>query len=61
MKILKLAIFDVNQTIFNLQEIKLRFKKKKINPLFVDFWFCNILKEGFASSKINKFVNFYRK
>ncbi len=57
---LKLAIFDVNQTIFNLQEIKLRFKKKKINPLFVDFWFSNILKEGFASSKLNKFVNFQK-
>ena len=28
-KKIKLAIFDVNQTIFNLNEIKKRFKKKK--------------------------------
>ena len=27
---IKLAIFDVNQTIFNLNEIKKRFKKKKL-------------------------------
>jgi hypothetical protein len=28
-KKIRLAIFDVNQTIFNLNEIKRRFKKKK--------------------------------
>jgi len=47
-KKIRLAIFDVNQTIFNLNEIKRRFKKENINPLLVDQWFVNILKEGFA-------------
>ena len=57
-KKLKLAIFDVNQTIFNLNEVKKRFKEKKINPLLVDQWFINTLKEGFASSTPEKFLSF---
>ena len=57
-KKIKLAIFDVNQTIFNFSEIKKRFKEKKINPLLVDQWFINILKEGFASSTPKKFLSF---
>ena len=57
-KKLKLAIFDVNQTIFNLNEFKKRFKEKKINPLLVDQWFINTLKEGFASSTPEKFLSF---
>ena len=57
-KKIRLAIFDVNQTIFNLNEIKRRFKKENINPLLVDQWFVNILKEGFASSTPEKFLSF---
>ena len=57
-KKIKLAIFDVNQTIFNLSEIKNRFKQKKINPLLVNQWFINTLKEGFASSTPEKFLCF---
>ena len=57
-KKIKLAIFDVNQTIFNLSEIKKRFKEKKINPLLVDQWFINTLKEGFASSTPKNFLSF---
>ena len=55
---IRLAIFDVNQTIFNLNEIKKRFKKKKIDPLLVDQWFINTLKEGFASSTPEDFLSF---
>ena len=57
-KKIRLAIFDVNQTIFNLNEIKRKFKKENINPLLVDQWFVNILKEGFASSTPEKFLSF---
>tara|TARA_B100000963_G_C22552528_1_gene637448 strand:+ start:130 stop:798 length:669 start_codon:yes stop_codon:yes gene_type:complete len=57
-KKIRLAIFDVNQTIFNLNEIKNRFKQKKINPLLVDRWFISILKEGFASSSRENFLSF---
>jgi len=57
-KKIKLAIFDVNQTIFNFNEIKSRFKKENINPLLVDQWFINILKEGFASSTHSNFLSF---
>ena len=57
-KKIRLAIFDVNQTIFNLNEIKRRFKKENINPILVDQWFVNILKEGFASSTPEKFLSF---
>ena len=49
---IKLVIFDLNQTVFNLNEIKRRFRKKKINPLLVEQWFINTLKEGFASSTV---------
>ena len=57
-KKIKLAIFDVNQTIFNFNEIKNRFKQKKINPLLVNQWFINTLKEGFASSTPENFLSF---
>ena len=57
-KKIRLAVFDVNQTIFNLNEIKNRFKKKKINPLLVDSWFISTLKEGFASSTPKNFLSF---
>jgi len=57
-KKIKLAIFDVNQTIFSLDEIKKRFKKENINPLLVDQWFINTLNEGFASSTPEKFLSF---
>jgi 2-haloacid dehalogenase len=33
-------------------------KKKNINPLLVDQWFVNILKEGFASSTPENFLSF---
>ena len=55
---IKLVIFDLNQTVFNLNEIKRRFRKKKINPLLVEQWFINTLKEGFASSTPKKFLSF---
>ena len=58
MKKLKIAIFDVNQTIFNLKEIENRFLEKKIKPEFVETWFALTLKEGFALSNIGKFVDF---
>ena len=48
----------MNQTIFNLSEIKKRFKEKKINPLLVDQWFINTLKEEFASSTPKNFLSF---
>ncbi len=57
-KKIRLAIFDVNQTIFNLDEIKNRFKKKNLNPLLVDLWFISTLKEGFASSTHENFLSF---
>tara|TARA_Y100000813_G_C23936842_1_gene246090 strand:- start:176 stop:448 length:273 start_codon:yes stop_codon:yes gene_type:complete len=57
-KKIRLAIFDVNQTIFNLNEIKDRFKKENINPLLVDQWFISTLKEGFASSTPENFLSF---
>ena len=55
---IKLVIFDLNQTVFNLNEIKRRFRKKKINTLLVEQWFINTLKEGFASSTPKKFLSF---
>tara|TARA_X000001036_G_scaffold15882_1_gene13290 strand:- start:437 stop:1120 length:684 start_codon:yes stop_codon:yes gene_type:complete len=55
---IKLAIFDVNQTIFNLKEIEKRFKKNKIDPNLVDKWFNNVLKEGFSLSSTNSFFSF---
>ena len=55
---IKLAIFDVNQTIFNLKEIEKRFQKKKIDPNLVDKWFNNVLKEGFSLSGTNSFFSF---
>ena len=54
----KLVIFDVNETTFSLNELKNRFIKKKINPNLVETWFLSVLKEGFATSNINFFVDF---
>ena len=48
----------IKLAIFNLNEVKKRFKEKKINPLLVDQWFINTLKEGFASSTPEKFLSF---
>lgn len=56
---IKLFIFDVNQTIFNLSEIEFRFKSIKLNPNLVNLWFTSILKEGFASSINKVFVDFF--
>ena len=39
-------------------KLKKDLKKKKINPLLVDQWFINTLKEGFASSTPEKFLSF---
>lgn len=54
----KLAIFDVNQTIFKFDEINKRFKEKGFNTILVDKWFTNILKEGFALSCVDKYIPF---
>ena len=45
---IKLVIFDVNQTMFNLSEIEFRFKSIKLNPNSVNLWFTSILKRGFC-------------
>ena len=56
---IRLVIFDVNQTMFNLSEIEFRFKSIKLNPNSVNLWFTSILKEGFASSINNVFIDFF--
>ena len=56
---IRLVIFDVNQTMFNLSEIEFRFMSIKLNPNLVNLWFTSILKEGFASSINKVFVDFF--
>ena len=56
---IRLVIFDVNQTMFNLSEIEFRFMSVKLNPNLVNYWFTSILKEGFASSINKVFVDFF--
>ena len=56
---IRLVIFDVNQTMFNLSEIEFRFRSIKLNPNSVNLWFTSILKEGFASSINNSFCRFF--
>ncbi len=55
---IKLIIFDVNQTMFSLNEIKKRFVKNKLKKVWVDIWFNSILKEGFSYSLSGNFINF---
>lgn len=55
---MKLVIFDVNQTMFSLNEIKKRFIKNNLKKVWVDIWFNSILKEGFSYSLSGNFINF---
>ena len=55
---IRLAIFDVNETLCDFNEIKKRFKKIGLNSFLCDLWFSNVLKEGFALSSLNYFVPF---
>ena len=45
---IRLVIFDVNQTMFNLSEIEFRFKSIKTKSNSVNLWFTSILKRGFC-------------
>ena len=54
----KLIIFDVNQTIFCLKKLNKIFVKIGLKKEHVEFWFHLILKEGFATSSLNIFVDF---
>lgn len=54
----KIVIFDVNQTIFKLDEIENRFKRFNLSSYLVENWFLSVLKEGFALSDKSKFVDF---
>jgi len=54
----KIVIFDVNQTIFKLDEIEKRFKRFNLSSYLVENWFLSVLKEGFALSDKSKFVDF---
>ena len=57
MKYPKLIIFDVNQTIFSLEEMQKRFESCGIT-IKASHWFETVLKEGFVSSNLGKFVTF---
>ena len=54
-----LFIFDVNETMFSLSEIKNRFIESNLNSNLVDKWFNSTLKEGFANSHNGKFIDFF--
>ena len=54
-----LFIFDVNETMFSLSEIKNRFTESNLNSNLVDKWFNSTLKEGFANSHNGKFIDFF--
>ena len=55
---IELVIFDVNQTMFSLNELQKRFKKSGLKKDLVDSWFLSVLKEGFSNSLCQQFVNF---
>jgi 2-haloacid dehalogenase len=55
---IKLVIFDVNQTMFSLNEIEKRFEKNKLEKSLVNLWFYSVLKEGFSYSLSGKFIDF---
>ena len=54
-----LFIFDVNETMFSLSEIKKRFINVNLSSSLVDIWFTSTLKEGFAFSHQGKFIDFF--
>ena len=53
-----LVIFDVNQTMFSLNALKIKFKEFGLKQSLVNSWFLSVLKEGFSNSLSQKFVNF---
>ena len=53
-----LVIFDVNQTMFSLNALKIKFKEFGLKQSLVNNWFLSVLKEGFSSSLSQQFVNF---
>ena len=53
-----LVIFDVNQTMFSLSALKIKFKEFGLKQSLVNSWFLSVLKEGFSNSLSQKFVNF---
>ena len=53
-----LVIFDVNQTMFSLSALKIKFKEFGLKQSLVNSWFLSVLKEGFSSSLTQQFVNF---
>ena len=53
-----LVIFDVNQTMFSLNALKVKFKEFRLKQSLVNSWFLSVLKEGFSNSLSQKFVNF---
>ena len=52
-----LVIFDVNQTMFSLNALNIKFKEFVLKQSLVDSWFLSVLKDGFSSSLSQKFVN----
>ncbi len=55
---IKLVIFDVNQTMFSLNEIEKRFDENNLNTQLVESWFNAVLKEGFSYSLSGRFIDF---
>ena len=53
-----LVIFDVNQTMFSLNALKIKFKEFGLKKSLVNDWFLSVLKEGFSNSLSQQFVNF---
>ena len=53
-----LVIFDVNQTMFSLNALKIKFKEFGLKQSLVNNWFLSVLKEGFSNSLSQQFVNF---
>ena len=53
-----LVIFDVNQTMFSLNALKIKFKEFGLKQSWVNSWFLSVLKEGFSNSLSQQFVNF---
>ena len=53
-----LVIFDVNQTMFSLNALNIKFKEFGLKQSLVNNWFLSVLKEGFSSSLSQQFVNF---
>ena len=53
-----LVIFDVNQTMFSLNALKIKFKEFGLKQSLVNSWFLSVLKEGFSNSLSQRFVDF---